>query len=154
MNHVEIIIGSQMGGTEYVAEHVSNLLKDHAIDSQLHEQPDLNDINKDAVWLVCTSTHGAGDYPDNLVAFIDQVATQVSLESVQFAVIGIGDSSYDTFNFAAKNLVNLLVSKGAKQLLPHLEIDVLDSELPEDTAEAWLPKLVHCLEKNEIGLTQ
>ncbi len=30
-----------MGGTEYVAEHLSQLLADQGIESQLHEQPDL-----------------------------------------------------------------------------------------------------------------
>ncbi|MEO2281458.1 FMN-binding protein MioC [Pseudoalteromonas pernae] len=149
MSQLEIIIGSQMGGTEYVAEHLDNLLKDQGITSQLHEQPDLNDINLDATWLICTSTHGAGDYPDNLLTFIDQINAQLALNQIQFAVIGVGDSSYDTFNYAAKNLVALLKSKGAKQLLPHLEIDVLADDLPEDTAENWLPELLNALEKGK-----
>ncbi|MEO2268854.1 FMN-binding protein MioC [Pseudoalteromonas sp. YIC-656] len=149
MSQLEIIIGSQMGGTEYVAEHLDNLLKDQGITSQLHEQPDLNDINLDATWLICTSTHGAGDYPDNLLTFIDQINAQLALNQIQFAVIGVGDSSYDTFNYAAKNLVALLKSKGAKQLLPHLEIDILADDLPEDTAENWLPELLNALEKGK-----
>ncbi len=149
MSQLEIIIGSQMGGTEYVAEHLDNLLKDQGITSQLHEQPDLNDINIDATWLICTSTHGAGDYPDNLLTFIDQLTAHSTLNQIQFAVIGVGDSSYDTFNYAAKNLVALLKSKDAKELLPHLEIDVLADDLPEDTAENWLPELINVLEKGK-----
>ena len=136
-----------MGGTEYVAEHLDNLLKDQGVSCQLHEQPDLKDINIEANWLICTSTHGAGDYPDNLLSFIAQLNAQTSLSQCQFAVIGIGDSSYDTFNYAAKNVVALLESKGAKQLLPHLEIDVLADDLPEDSAENWLPDLVEALKK-------
>ncbi len=57
-------------------------------------------------------------------------------------MIGVGDSSYDTFNFAAKNIISLLQTKGATLLLPQLEIDVLGEDLPEDTAEQWLPNLL------------
>ncbi|WP_105188746.1 FMN-binding protein MioC [Pseudoalteromonas sp. T1lg48] len=142
MKQLEIIIGSQMGGTEYVAEHLSQLLADLGVESQLHEQPDLQQISFDQPWLICTSTHGAGDYPDNLLAFIEQLAASERLNQVRFAVIGVGDSSYDTFNFAAKNIVTLLQTKGATLLLPQLEIDVLGDDLPEDTAEQWLPSLL------------
>ena len=142
MKQLEIIIGSQMGGTEYVAEHLSQLLADQGIETQLHEQPDLQHIDRDQPWLICTSTHGAGDYPDNLLTFIEQLDANEQLNQVHFAVIGVGDSSYDTFNFAAKNIVSLLQTKGATLLLPQLEIDVLGEELPEDTAEQWLPNLL------------
>ena len=41
MSQLEIIIGSQMGGTEYVAEQLRDLMEDQGISCALHEQPDL-----------------------------------------------------------------------------------------------------------------
>ncbi|WP_105167153.1 FMN-binding protein MioC [Pseudoalteromonas sp. T1lg23B] len=144
MQHIEIIVGSQMGSAEYVAEQLKEALKDQDIIAAVHEQPMLNDIVH-PIWLVVTSTYGAGDYPDNLLSFISELDQQDNLDHIHFAVVGIGDTSYDTFNFAAKNCSQLLVSKGATQLLANLEIDVLDDVLPEDTALEWLPQLVEKL---------
>lgn len=142
MSQLEIIIGSQMGGTEYVAEQLSDLMEDQGISCTLHEQPDLKDMKMEAAWLICTSTHGAGDYPDNLQPFVEDLNALTNLDNIRFAIIGIGDSSYDTYNYAAKNIEQLLLSKQAQPLLPRLEIDVLSEDLPEDTAERWLPELL------------
>ncbi|CAH9060056.1 Protein MioC [Pseudoalteromonas holothuriae] len=144
MQHLEIIIGSQMGSAEYVAEQLKEVLQDQDINAVLHETPMLNDITQ-PVWLVVTSTYGAGDYPENLLPFISQLDQQDNLDHIQFAIVGLGDTSYDTYNHAARNCEQLLSNKGAKQLLPSLEINVLDEALPEDTALAWLPQLVTVL---------
>ncbi|MBD1581850.1 FMN-binding protein MioC [Pseudoalteromonas sp. S16_S37] len=141
MHHIEIIIGSQMGSAEYVAEQLQEALEDQAIIATLHEQPVASDISH-PIWLIVTSTYGAGDYPDNLIPFINELDQRDSLDQVYFAVVGLGDSSYDTFNYAAKNCEKLLINKGAKQLLPNLELNVLDEALPEETALAWLPKFI------------
>ncbi|CAM4270921.1 FMN-binding protein MioC [Pseudoalteromonas byunsanensis] len=148
MQHIEIIVGSQMGSAEYVAEQLKEALQDQGIGVALHEQPVLSDIIH-PIWLVVTSTYGAGDYPDNLLSFISELDQQDKLDQIQFAVVGIGDTSYDTFNFAAKNCSQLLVNKGSMQLLANLEIDVLDDALPEDTALAWLPLLLEKLPQSE-----
>lgn len=144
MQNLEIIVGSQMGSAEYVAEQVQQVLVDQGIDVTLHLQPEYNELVH-STWLIVTSTYGAGDYPDNLLSFIERLNDTADLAAIQFAVIGIGDSSYDTFNFAAKNVEQLLLNKGATQLLPALYINVLDESLPEDTAEAWAPSLADVL---------
>lgn len=151
MSQIHIIVGSQMGSAEYVAEHIAQLLDEENIAYLLHEQPNYQDLQptQPQTWLICTSTYGAGDYPENLLAFVDQVDQCNQLDHVQFAVIGLGDSSYDTFNYAAKNIDELLQSKQAKKLIDRLEIDVLAADLPEDTAQAWLPKLLTVLNTNK-----
>ena len=66
MSAVNIIIGSQMGSAEYVAEQLADQLNAQGISTQLHEQPVFNDIDQqNTIWLICTSTYGAGDYPEN-----------------------------------------------------------------------------------------
>lgn len=144
MTQVDIIVGSQMGSAEYVAEQLQEALEARGFETQLHEQPNFDECTH-STWLVVTSTYGAGDYPDNLLPFIEQIKEKASLDQLNYAVVGIGDKSYDTYNYAAKHCDELLKSKGSHSLLTPLEINVLDEALPEDTALAWLPTLIEKL---------
>jgi MioC protein len=92
---------------------------------------------------VITSTYGAGDLPDNIQPFADQLAQeQGDLTTVSYAVITLGDSSYDTFCLAGRTMEALLQAKNAQALGIHLDIDVQQGELPEDIALAWLPEFM------------
>ncbi|MGO2479188.1 MAG: FMN-binding protein MioC [Pseudoalteromonas sp.] len=149
MNSVNIIIGSQMGSAEYVAEQLADELINRGISSQLHEQPELINIpQKETIWLLCTSTYGAGDYPENLLTFIEEIKQEPDLKGIKYTVIGLGDTSYDTYNLAGRNLDQLLASKGAERICERLELNILDEALPEDTALAWLPSW---LKKVDMG---
>ncbi|QBJ64256.1 FMN-binding protein MioC [Pseudoalteromonas sp. DL-6] len=139
MSSVNIIVGSQMGSAEYVAEQLSDALNNQGINSQLHDQPEFNEIDQqNTIWLVCTSTYGAGDYPDNLISFVEQVSQVDDLSHLKYSVIALGDTSYDTYNLAGRNIDALLSQKGAVKVAQRLELNILDEALPEDTALAWL----------------
>lgn len=140
MSIVEIIVGSMMGGTEYVAEACDDKLQSLGLNTHLQFQPDYAATNKEnTFWLICTSTHGAGDYPDNIRPFIDQLTqTTEDLSTVTFTVIGVGDSSYDTFCQAAKDIEKLLLSKGCVKKFDLLTIDMQQDIDPEHLATSWL----------------
>jgi MioC protein len=147
---IEILVGSQMGAAEYVAEQVAETLVQAGYETKLHLQPDLDQLSPTNVWLVITSTYGAGDLPDNIQPFADQLAQDRSdLNTLSFAVITLGDSSYDTFCQAGRTLAKLMQQQGANPLLANLEIDVLTAELPEDQALAWLPQFRNSIKKGE-----
>lgn len=140
MSSFQIIVGSMLGGSEYVAEACEETLTALGHDVELHFQPDFAQINSEnQTWLICTSTHGAGDYPDNIQAFVTDLEKSVQdLSSVKFLTIGVGDSSYDTFCFAAKNLNKLLISKGCIELLPLTTLDMSEDIDPEERSQNWL----------------
>lgn len=143
MNSVNIIIGSQMGSAEYVGEQLAEQLITQGISAEVHDQPSFSEINQEnTIWLVCTSTYGAGDYPENLLAFVEDISQADDLKGLNFSVIGLGDTSYDTYNLAGRNLEQLLLSKGAHCIAERLELNILDEQLPEDTALAWLPSWI------------
>jgi MioC protein len=147
---IEILVGSQMGAAEYVAEQVAETLVQAGYETKLHLQPDLDLLSPTHIWLVITSTYGAGDLPDNIQPFADQLAQdRRDLNTLSFAVITLGDSSYDTFCQAGRTLLRLLQNRGAKSLLINLEIDVLAAELPEEIALNWLPEFIQQLKKSE-----
>lgn len=135
MAKFEIIVGSVLGASEYVADALQEVLETQNHQANIHLTPDLSEINKEAIWIVCSSTHGAGDLPDNIQPFIEQIS---DLNNVEFLIVGLGDSSYDTFCYAALKIEDILLTSGAKILTPSLHIDVLNHPIPEDVAVEWL----------------
>ncbi len=156
MSSIQIIVGSMLGGTEYVAEACEETLKelDHHVD--IHLKPDLQNVinntfptnneqnnsdnlTKNPIWIVCTSTHGAGDYPDNIKQFVSDLSNcDQDLSTVSFLTIGIGDSSYDTFCKAAIDLSKLLISMGCNELISIKTFDMSEDIDPEDLAQQWI----------------
>ena len=136
---VQIIVGSVLGASEYVAEALGDKLKALGHETVLHFEPKFEDISQKDIWLICSSTHGAGDLPDNIQPFADSLAN-ATLSSLPYCVISLGDSSYDTFCQGGAQLYDLLKTAKAKPLSKPLEIDVLQHPIPEDHAIAWLDK--------------
>ncbi|MFQ3219253.1 MAG: MioC protein [Paraglaciecola sp.] len=137
MADFEIIVGSVLGASEYVADALQEKIGEYKLTSNIRLVPDLADLDEQAIWLVCTSTHGAGDLPDNIQPFVKQLKNNV-LDKVTFLVVGLGDSSYDTFCNGALQIEALLIAQGATLLTPALHIDVLNHPIPEVPAIAWL----------------
>ncbi len=140
---IHIITGSTLGGAEYVGDHLSDLLVQAGHETTIHNHPALADIPAEGTWLLVTSTHGAGDYPDNIKPFIASLqATPPKMTDVRFAIVALGDSSYDTFCEAGKQARELLQDIGTSELCKPCEIDVLNTPVPEDAAEIWLKEVI------------
>lgn len=140
---IHIITGSTLGGAEYVGDHISEVLQQAGIENHIHNQPVLTDIPVQGVWLIVTSTHGAGDYPDNIQPFITALQqTPPNTQGLSYAVIALGDSSYDTFCAAGKHAHDLLADIGATPLTECLTIDVQQHPVPEDALEDWLNEFI------------
>lgn len=139
MAEITLISGSTLGSAEYVAEHLAGLLDAEGFNTSIHHGPALKDLSRQGIWLVITSTHGAGDLPDNLQSLYDELNTQrPDLQGVQFGAIGIGSREYDTFCGAVEKMDFILRECGATRLGDVLKINILDHEIPEDPAEVWL----------------
>jgi MioC protein len=136
---IHIITGSTLGGAEYVGDHLSDILLENGFDTEIHNNPSIDEVPNSGTWLIITSTHGAGEYPDNIQPFINSLlATPPKMQDVKFAVVAIGDSSYDTFCAAGKHAFDMLVDIGATPVTDCFTIDVLEAQVPEEPAEAWL----------------
>ena len=137
MTKFEIIVGSVLGASEYVADALQEVLLSRTHNADIHLTPKLIDLDRDAIWIICTSTHGAGDLPDNIQPFAEQLKNQ-TLSKIPFLVVGLGDSSYDTYCHASIQIENIMLNADAKLLSPALHIDVLNHPIPEDAAVEWL----------------
>jgi MioC protein len=140
---IHIITGSTLGGAEYVGDHLSEIFQSRGYQTKIYNQPDLSEIPTQGIWLIITSTHGAGEYPDNIQPFIHTLEqTPPRTDQLSYAVIAIGDSSYDTFCAAGKHAFQLLEDIGATPLTECFLIDVLKYDVPEDAAGEWLEKQI------------
>jgi sulfite reductase (NADPH) flavoprotein alpha-component len=72
------------------------------------------------------STHGEGDPPGSAAGFFEFLASRKapSLKGVRFAVLGLGDSTYEFFCEAGKILDRRLEELGATRLLGRRDCDV------------------------------
>ena len=139
MAEITLISGSTLGSAEYVAEHLAEKLEEAGFTTDTQHGPMLDDLQSDGVWLIVTSTHGAGDVPDNLEPFYTAIKEQrPDLSQVRYGAVGIGSREYDTFCGAIDKIDTLLTECGAKRIGDLLKINVHDHEIPEDPAEIWL----------------
>ena len=109
MADITLISGSTLGSAEYVAEHLAEKLEEAGYSTEIQHGPLVDDLQAQGIWLIISSTHGAGDIRE-----------------------------YDTFCGAIDKLEAALKACGAKQIGETLKINVLEHEIPEDPAEIWL----------------
>jgi MioC protein len=141
MAQVTILVGTMTGTAELVAEDVAAALgdADHEVEVVPMDDLGLDVFQRGGVFLVCTSTYGQGDIPDNGQAFFDALKAQKpDLGHVIYGVIGLGDRTYaDTFCFGGRRFDELLASLGARSAMARLDHDASGADLPEDAGVAW-----------------
>lgn len=146
MADITLISGSTLGSAEYVAEHLADKLEEAGFSTEILHGPELGELTLNGLWLIVTSTHGAGDLPDNLQPLLEQIEQQKpDLSQVRFGAVGLGSSEYDTFCGAIIKLDQQLIAQGAQRLGEILEIDVIQHEIPEDPAEIWVKDWINLL---------
>lgn len=130
---IQIIVGTETGTAEYVADELQAVFEQNDLNAQVQMDVNTESLNVDDIWLICTSTHGAGDTPANLNSFKQYLeTTPQDLSTLKYAVIGLGDSSYDTYCGAATYFSDKLKDLGATELFAPIKADAMSDELPED----------------------
>ena len=122
---ISILYGSQTGTAQAVAERVSREAKRLHYEVNLSSMDDYKPIGhliqQKIVVFVCSTT-GQGDEPDNMKAFwkflLRKTLPLNSLEQMNFGVLGLGDSSYQKYNYVGKRLHKRLLQLGGNALIP------------------------------------
>ncbi|MBR9856913.1 MAG: FMN-binding protein MioC [Gammaproteobacteria bacterium] len=141
MSHFTLLVGSTLGSAEDLADDLAGILQNHGHQTVIHTSPQLDHIliRPDHYLLLICSTHGAGDLPDNILPFSQQLETQQpDLAKLKYLAVGLGDSAYDTFCYAIQKLDRQLADRGAQRIGDRLDIDVSQPDPPELIAEKWL----------------
>jgi MioC protein len=139
--NLTILVGTMTGTAELVAEEVRDVLREAGAEIEILPMDALNAsvFERGGVFLVCTSTYGQGDIPDNGQAlFGDLEAGRPDLSRVEYGVIALGDRTYAaTFCFGGKRFDALLASLGARRVGDIMLHDASAGTMPEEVAVDW-----------------
>lgn len=145
-----ILVGTMTGTAEMVAEEVEPILAEagFAVDTLDMDGLDAGVFARDGTFLICTSTYGQGDVPDNAQALYDDLQeSRPDLAGRVYGVIGLGDSTYaDTYNYGGRLFDELLQGLGARRIGERMEHNASGDDLPEEAAAAWARDWVGLLE--------
>ena len=139
--HIHILVGTMTGTAQLVAQELELAWGDDAtqVEALLMDTIDASVFQRDGVFLVCTSTYGQGDVPDNARALYDELrARRPDLSRVRYGVFGLGDRTYaETFNFGGKRFDELLAELGAQRIGERVQHDASSGVLAEEAAAEW-----------------
>lgn len=132
-----ILYGSQTGNAKGVASAIQAQAKAHGLPVTLTSMVDYKpkQLKKESHLLVVVSTYGEGEPPESVVDLFEQLKKGKvgKLEGLKFAVLGLGDSSYEFFCQTGKDFDGFLAKAGAERIheLASLDVDY------QDAAKAW-----------------
>ncbi|KAI8326131.1 riboflavin synthase domain-like protein [Martensiomyces pterosporus] len=143
-----ILYGSQTGYAEDTARRIARQAWRRHFSTQVQamDQADraLVFATTCPVIFVCSTT-GQGEEPDNMKRFwhflLRKSIPHDALEGMEFAVFGLGDSSYQKFNFPAKRLFRRLQQLGASPIVPRGDGDDQHYLGTDGTLDPWLVNL-------------
>jgi MioC protein len=138
---ITILVGTMTGTAQLCAQEMELALDDGEteVETLLMEKADASVFSRPGVFLVCTSTYGQGDVPDNARALYEELKTKrPDLSRVRYGVFGLGDRTYaETFNFGGKKFDEILAQLGAQRIGERHMHDASSGILPEETALDW-----------------
>ena len=139
--HITILVGTMTGTAQLVAQELELAWDDGEtkVSTLLMDKLDCSVFERPGVFLICTSTYGQGDVPDNARAlYADLQAKRPNLSHVRYGVFGLGDRTYaETFNFGGKRFDDILAELGAQRIGERVQHDASSGVLPEETAQEW-----------------
>ena len=139
---LDILVGTMTGTAEMVAQEVQTALgaAGHASSIRMMDDLDASIFRPGGAFLICTSTYGQGDVPDNAQALYASLETdRPDLSAVTYGVIALGDLTYkDTFCEGGIRFDTLLTELGARRVGEILKHDASSGTLPEELAAQWI----------------
>ena len=143
-----ILYGSQTGNAKGVAAQCQAKAEEAGFNSKLVSMADYKprNLKGETHVAVFVSTHGEGDAPDDAIELHEFLAGKKApkLTNTKYAVLGLGDSSYEFFCQTGKDFDERLGKLGGKAIVERLDCDV-DYEAE---AEAWLSRLIESLKED------
>ena len=138
---LKILVGTMTNTAEYVAQAIqmdcADLVDD--IEITMMDALSIDVFDEDALYLICTSTYGSGDVPDNARALYDSLDTNPKyLGIVKYGVIALGDCTYQqTFAFGGRKFDERLQGLGAQRVGELFIHDASAGTMPEELGTAW-----------------
>jgi MioC protein len=136
-----ILVGTMTSTADYVAQAIqmdcTHLVEE--IEVKLMDGLEISVFDEDALYLICSSTYGSGDVPDNARVLYDSLDSDPKyLCHVRYGVIALGDRTYlSTFAFGGKKFDERLQGLGAQRIGEVWCHDASAGTMPEELGTAW-----------------
>ncbi|MFM5006984.1 assimilatory sulfite reductase (NADPH) flavoprotein subunit [Aeromonas sp. R9-2] len=140
-----ILYGSQTGNAKGVASAIKAQAEARGLPVTLASMADYKpkQLKKESHLLVVVSTYGEGEPPESAVDLFEQLKKGKigKLDGLKFAVLGLGDSSYEFFCQTGKDFDNFLATAGAERIyeLASLDVDY------QDAAKSWSEQALNAI---------
>jgi MioC protein len=149
VNAVTILVGTMTGTAELVANDMRDAIAATGREAEVLTMDDLapSVFERPGVFVVCSSTYGQGDVPDNAMKFYEALGQEApDLGHVRYGVFALGDRTYvDTFCHGGQRFDALLAKLGATRLGDIMRHDASSGTVPEtiglEWIQAWLAEL-------------
>src|SRR5450755_1918954 len=152
--NLTILVGTMTGTAEMVAQEVQTALEagGHAVSIHMMDDLDASVFDSGGAFLICASTYGQGDVPDNAQALYASLETErPDLSAVTYGVIALDDLTYkDTFCEGGMRFDNLLTELGARRVGEILKHDASSGTLPEEVAAQWIVPWADLVEATSV----
>ena len=139
---VTVLSASQTGNAKGVAAKLTSRLQAEGVQATHHSLGDYKakQIADEQFVLLVSSTQGEGEAPEEGVVLLKLLNGKKApkLDRLQFAVLGLGDSSYPNFCQAGKDFDQRFEVLGGSRLLPRADAD-LDFKA---VADQWIEEVV------------
>ncbi|WGE89375.1 assimilatory sulfite reductase (NADPH) flavoprotein subunit [Actinobacillus arthritidis] len=151
---VTVLSASQTGNAKSVADKLTERLTAIGVNVTRTSLKDYKakNIADEKLVLLVTSTQGEGEAPEEGVLLLKLINGKKApkLDRLQFAVLGLGDSSYPNFCQAGKDFDRRFEELGGSRLFDRVDAD-LDFQA---TADQWINEIVDIIKaKNNEGVT-
>jgi sulfite reductase alpha subunit-like flavoprotein len=139
---LRILYGSETGTASDIAEELWRESKKFHFESSISAMDNyqVESLISEELVIFVASTTGQGEEPYNMKNFwkflLRKSLPRNSLSDVNIAVLGLGDSSYQKFNFVGKRLFKRLVQLSAK---PILSLGLCDDQHDMGLSAVYLP---------------
>lgn len=142
---LSILYGTETGNAAELARTLAAAAGGQGLACNLHDMADykVRQLGQEQDVLIIVSTYGEGDPPQPAIGFFEFVEGRKApkLEGVRYAVLALGDSTYEYYCQAGKRLDQRFEELGAERLARRVDCDV-DYE---ESAEAWIASVVERL---------
>src|SRR2546427_6280987 len=105
---INILVGTMTGTAQLCAQEMELALDDGdtRVETTLMDKLDSSVFDREGAFLICTSTYGQGDVPDNARALYEDLQRRrPDLSKLRYGVFGLGDRTYaETFNYGGERV--------------------------------------------------